>query len=350
MKKQILSAIVMASVAMSGTSLFAAKDAMMQHDSNIVDVTNGVEFRGISTSPDAAGHATSYYSEEDGYKIHWKFAGLTDPLGDDFYEGWVVRQSPFAFISTGVLTKEEDGYYHNIFESDTDYSDYDFYVLTLEPNDGNDAPADHILEGDVIMGEMKDTMMEKNGQHHIIDITGENFEFSQDIIEVYEGDTITVNFESTWGFHDWGIDEFDAWTEQVSQGGKTSVTFTADKSGRFEYYCSVGNHRSLGMSGWLIVKEKRDDTMMKDAMMDKADMMKSEMMDQEVSATQKALRTKIKARLNGVDVSGVDLVAVKQRISDYKANLSSDITETRRAQTYEVLDAILYVIMDLKAQ
>ncbi len=37
--------------------------------------------------------------------------------------------------------------YINIFTSSTDYSDHDFYVLTLEPDDGNTAPDEHILEG-----------------------------------------------------------------------------------------------------------------------------------------------------------------------------------------------------------
>jgi len=38
----------------------------------------------------------------------------------------------------------------NNFTSDIDYSSYDFYVLTLEPNDGDPAPADHIVEGAVM--------------------------------------------------------------------------------------------------------------------------------------------------------------------------------------------------------
>lgn len=62
---------------------------------------------------------------------------------------------------------KQDGEYHDFFNSTIDYREYDEYVLTLEPNDGNDAPADHILEGsttvvDASVFAEKDTMMEKD--------------------------------------------------------------------------------------------------------------------------------------------------------------------------------------------
>ena len=34
----------------------------------------------------------------------------------------------------------------------------------------------------------------------------------------------------------------------------TFVEFTVDKTGTFEYYCSVGQHRANGMVGNLIVE------------------------------------------------------------------------------------------------
>lgn len=85
-------------------------------------------------------------------------------------------------------------------------------------------------------------------------VTGKNFEFSQSEIRVKKGDKVRVNFTSTGGFHDWTVDEFSAATQQVNAGGTTFVEFTADKAGTFEYYCSVGNHRQLGMKGSLVVE------------------------------------------------------------------------------------------------
>lgn len=39
----------------------------------------------------------------------------------------------------------------------------------------------------------------------------------------------------------------------VLKGDKTSVTFTAQKTGSFEYYCNIPGHRETGMTGTLIV-------------------------------------------------------------------------------------------------
>ena len=87
-----------------------------------------------------------------------------------------------------------------------------------------------------------------------VNISGRNFAFSESEIRVPLGAEVTVNFTSSSGFHDWVVDEFGAATAQVNTGGSASVTFTADKAGTFEYYCSVGNHRAQGMVGNLIVE------------------------------------------------------------------------------------------------
>tara|TARA_B100000745_G_scaffold300059_1_gene252575 strand:- start:123 stop:608 length:486 start_codon:yes stop_codon:yes gene_type:complete len=88
----------------------------------------------------------------------------------------------------------------------------------------------------------------------VFNISGKNFAFDVTQMRVKEGDTVTVNFESADGFHDWVVDEFSAATNQVPVGTPTSVTFVADKAGTYEYYCSVGSHRAQGMTGTLIVE------------------------------------------------------------------------------------------------
>jgi plastocyanin len=85
-------------------------------------------------------------------------------------------------------------------------------------------------------------------------LTGKNFEFSTKEIRVKKGDTVRINFSSTNGNHDWTIDEFNAKTNVVSTGNTTSVKFVANQSGTFQYYCSVGTHRAMGMIGNLIVE------------------------------------------------------------------------------------------------
>jgi len=54
--------------------------------------------------------------------------------------------------------------------------------------------------------------------------------------------------------HDFVVDEFGAKTDTLQTGQSDTITFVADKTGTFEYYCSVGNHRAMGMKGNLIVK------------------------------------------------------------------------------------------------
>ncbi len=85
-------------------------------------------------------------------------------------------------------------------------------------------------------------------------VKGSNYAFDVQEIRVKEGDTVTINFESSEGFHDWVVDEFDAATAKVRPGTPTSVTFVASKAGTYEYYCSVGSHRAQGMVGTLIVE------------------------------------------------------------------------------------------------
>ena len=86
-------------------------------------------------------------------------------------------------------------------------------------------------------------------------VSGRNFEFSQNEMKVKKGDKVRVIFKSTKGTHDWVLDEFNARTEKVEPGQTTTVEFTANKLGTFEYYCSVGEHRKFGMLGKLIVEK-----------------------------------------------------------------------------------------------
>ena len=86
------------------------------------------------------------------------------------------------------------------------------------------------------------------------ELTGASFAFSQSEIRVKQGDTVRIIFTSTGSFHDWVVDTFGAATAQVSMGGTSEVTFIASAKGTFEYYCSVGNHRAMGMTGTLIVE------------------------------------------------------------------------------------------------
>ena len=91
-------------------------------------------------------------------------------------------------------------------------------------------------------------------QTKTFNITGKNFSFSVNEIRVKKGGKVKINFTSTDGLHDWVVDEFAARTTRVNTGDSASVEFIADKTGTFEYYCSVSIHRQAGMKGKLIVE------------------------------------------------------------------------------------------------
>ncbi|MFA9288639.1 MAG: plastocyanin/azurin family copper-binding protein [Weeksellaceae bacterium] len=95
---------------------------------------------------------------------------------------------------------------------------------------------------------------ETEGEVKEFTVKGDEFTFAPNTMTVNKGDTVRITFENTEGFHDLVIDEFDVATAQIQAGASETVEFVADKTGSFEYYCSVGQHRQMGMVGTLTVK------------------------------------------------------------------------------------------------
>ena len=85
-------------------------------------------------------------------------------------------------------------------------------------------------------------------------VDGSNFKYAPATLKVKKGDTVRILFKNVGGFHDLVIDEFEVKTNQIGDGDEEEVEFIASKAGTFEYYCSVGNHRKMGMVGKLIVE------------------------------------------------------------------------------------------------
>lgn len=87
-----------------------------------------------------------------------------------------------------------------------------------------------------------------------IAVEGSNYKFAPAEIRVKKGENIRLVFKSAGGIHDFVIDEFDVTTSQIGDGEEEEVEFVADKVGTFAYFCSVGNHRKIGMEGKLVVE------------------------------------------------------------------------------------------------
>jgi len=84
-------------------------------------------------------------------------------------------------------------------------------------------------------------------------VDGTNFRFEPSTLNVNQGDKVRVVFKNISGTHDFVIDALNIKTETTQTGDTETVEFTADKIGTFEYYCSISNHRAMGMKGALVV-------------------------------------------------------------------------------------------------
>lgn len=86
-------------------------------------------------------------------------------------------------------------------------------------------------------------------------IEGKNYSFNPSVINVKVRDKVKIVLSVVEGFHDLNIDELGVSTRKISEGNSDSFEFIVDKVGSFEYYCSVGSHRALGMKGILSVEQ-----------------------------------------------------------------------------------------------
>jgi len=115
-----------------------------------IDIVAEAEYSGtledVTDEGTATGEVTATVYSDESYELTATFTDLADPEEGYFYEGWLVRDDPSSVLSTGRAEKEGDNYV-NTFQSEENLSDHTEYVLTLEPDDDDPAPADHVLEG-----------------------------------------------------------------------------------------------------------------------------------------------------------------------------------------------------------
>ncbi len=124
---------------------------------------------------------------------------------------------------------------------------------TLEDNTKMEGEA---MKAEATTAPSEDVAMKKDSDSTVKEFTveGKNFAFSPATIEVNKGDKVKIIFKNTGGMHDWVIDELNVKAKQIKSDEQETIEFTASEAGTFEYYCSVGNHRAMGMVGKLIVK------------------------------------------------------------------------------------------------
>lgn len=81
-------------------------------------------------------------------------------------------------------------------------------------------------------------------------------------MRVAEGAVVQVNILNGDGaLHDFSIPEFSVKSDQIGgKGSATAVVFRANKSGTFEYLCTLPGHKAAGMFGKLIVGDPQETT------------------------------------------------------------------------------------------
>jgi plastocyanin len=120
------------------------------------------------------------------------------------------------------------------------------------------------LDTEEVVGETMPIMGESDTEEMVVTedptavkeftVSSQNFSFTPASLTVQKGDKVKITFKNTAGFHDFKIDEYGVAAKQAQAPSEEVLEFTADKSGSFAYYCSVGSHRAQGMEGMLIVE------------------------------------------------------------------------------------------------
>lgn len=87
-------------------------------------------------------------------------------------------------------------------------------------------------------------------------VSGDEYKFSPSSITLAAGEKTKITFKNVGSApHDFTITELGVKTAVISAGEEISVEVTAPRSGEYTFFCSVGNHRQLGMEGRVAVTQ-----------------------------------------------------------------------------------------------
>ena len=109
--------------------------------------------------------------------------------------------------------------------------------------------AQNASEGKVVEYTLTSGMID--GRFTYIGVGGGIDGVSNPILSANVGDTVKITLTSGDGIeHDISFPDFDATSEHVvGQGASVTLSFTVDKGGEFDYFCTIPGHREAGMEG-----------------------------------------------------------------------------------------------------
>ncbi len=132
--------------------------------------------------------------------------------------------------------------------SDTNTNTNTNTSTSTNTNTNTNNPDSSLVGGDASV----DVSIKSQTRSFTVDST--NYKFAPATMTVNKGDTVRITLKNTQGNHDLKVDGYDIKTKILTAPGEDTIEFKADKTGTFEYYCTIGNHRAMGMKGTLTVK------------------------------------------------------------------------------------------------
>lgn len=86
-------------------------------------------------------------------------------------------------------------------------------------------------------------------------VEGDEYKFSPNTIDLSSGETVKLTFKNMGAMpHNLMIPDLGVSTKTIAGGASDSISFKAEKTGTFTFYCGVVGHRGLGMEGTTVVK------------------------------------------------------------------------------------------------
>lgn len=125
-------------------------------------------------------------------------------------------------------------------------------ILVILLNGSNAKEGTSALQDEITQNTKTDVEESENVQEVDYSLELKNYSFTPNSIEVKAGETIRVKLTNTGGTHDFVIDELNVQSSLLESGEEDIIEITApadEKGSTYEFYCSVGNHRELGMVG-----------------------------------------------------------------------------------------------------
>lgn len=95
----------------------------------------------------------------------------------------------------------------------------------------------------------------ENENIKVIELVATDYKFTPDTIRLSEGEEVKVVLKNQGTHpHNWVVSDLDISTKTINPGREDSVIIKAEKAGEYTFFCSVGNHRQLGMEGELFIQ------------------------------------------------------------------------------------------------